>query len=70
VAAYGQPDEDHNFMTQSYKCNGNNCVLEMSIDLGGASANATFTSKSVDAKIKDLTDQKAKAGAASGAQGL
>jgi hypothetical protein len=70
IAAYGQPDENNDMITQSYSWNGNDCVLDMRIDLGGAGATADFTSKSVDAKIKDVTDQKAKAGAASGAQGL
>ena len=70
IAAYGQPDESSDMITQSYSWNGKDCVLNMRIDLGGAGATADFTSKAVDAKIKDVTNEKAKAGAANGAQGL
>ncbi len=70
ITAYGQPDQNSNLITQSYTWNGNDCVLDLRIDMDGAGATASFTSKTVDAKIKDLTDQKAKAGAATGAQGL
>jgi hypothetical protein len=61
IAAYGQPDESDTW-------NGDDCVLEFYNYHDDSSAN--FSSKSVDAKIKAITEQKAQSGAAAGAQNL
>jgi len=70
IAAYGQPDETSNMMEETDTWNGDDCVLTWSTDGLGDDSSADFTSKSVDAKIKAITEQKAQAGAAAGAKNL
>jgi hypothetical protein len=71
IAAYGQPDETSNMMGETDTWNGDDCILTWSTEgLTGEDSNADFTSKSVDAKIKAITEQKAQAGAAAGAKNL
>jgi hypothetical protein len=69
VAAYGNADKDSDFMTETLTWEGEDCVLILAYDIEG-NASANFTSKTVDAKIDAITEQKAKAGAAAGANGL
>ncbi|TSA31963.1 MAG: hypothetical protein D4R65_10315 [Verrucomicrobiaceae bacterium] len=70
IAAYGQPDKTMEMMTKTFEWNGDDCILRLSYGLGDGDATADFESKSVNEKIKSITEQKAKAGAAEGAKGL
>jgi hypothetical protein len=70
IAAYGQPDETSNMMGEADSWNGDDCVLSLTTEAIGDGSSADFSSKSVDAKIKAITEQKAKEGAAAGAQNL
>ena len=69
IAGYGQPDETNTFMTETIRWEGDDCILSLDKELMGG-ANARFSSKSVDKKIKDIKMKKAKEEAASGAGSL
>jgi len=69
IAGYGPPDDTSNFMTKTLTWNGDNCVLSLDFQLMG-DASARFSSKSVTERIKALKLEKAKAGAAAGADSL
>jgi hypothetical protein len=68
ISAYGQPSGSAGFSDGS-KWEGEDCVLEWTKDFEGNSS-AVFTSKKVDAQIKQITEDKAKQGAAQGAKNL
>jgi hypothetical protein len=70
ITAYGQPDDTSQMMGETDTWNGDDCVLVFRIDVIDEGSTAIFSSNSVDAKIKAITEQKAKAGAAAGAQNL
>jgi len=69
IAGYGQPDKTTNFMTETIRWEGDDCILSLDNKLMGG-ANARFSSKSVDKKIKETKVKKAKEEAASGAGAL
>lgn len=69
IAGYGQPDKTNNFMTKTLIWEGDDCVLSFENELMG-DANARFTSKSVEKRIKEIKLKKAKEAASSGASGL
>jgi hypothetical protein len=69
IAGYGQPDKTTNFMTETIRWEGDDCILSLDNELMGG-ANARFSSKSVDKKIKEIKLRKAKDEAASGAEAL
>ena len=69
IAAFGQPDKTSEFTGTTLEWTGDDCELNFKTELLGGSY-AKFSSKSVSAKIKDITEQKAKAGAADGVKGL
>lgn len=66
IAGYGQPDENNKLMTDTIRWEGDDCILSLDNELMGG-ANARFSSKSVDKKIKEIKVKKAKDEAASGA---
>jgi hypothetical protein len=68
LSAYGQPSGTVMFSDGS-KWEGEDCVLQWTKDFEG-NASAIFTSKKVDAAIKQITEDKAKQGAAQGAKNL
>jgi hypothetical protein len=70
IAAYGKPDKDQSFLSETLTWEGDDCVLQLHFDMGDGGATAEFSSKSVDDQIKAITEEKAKAGAAAGAQNL
>lgn len=69
IAGYGQPSATNSFMTDAIRWEGDDCVLIFNNELMGG-ANARFSSKSVDDKIKELKQTRAKEGAVSGASKL
>jgi len=69
IAAYGQPDQTTNFMSKDLLWIGDDCKVTLAYELMG-DASADFSSKSVDEKIKAITEEKAKSGAADGAKSL
>jgi len=69
IAAFGQPDKTSEFTGTTLEWTGDDCELNFKTELLGGSY-AKFSSKSVNAKIKGITEQKAKAGAADGVKGL
>lgn len=70
IAAYGQPDETVNMMSETLLWKGEDCTLALTANTMDDGSVAKFTSKSVDAQIQSITEQKAKAGAAEGASSL
>jgi hypothetical protein len=70
ISAYGQPDETTDLFAKTLTWNGEDCTITLDSEAIGEGSVAVFSSKSVDAKIESITEQKAKAGAASGAQNL
>ena len=69
IAGYGQPDKTKSFMTETIRWEGDDCILTLDKELMGE-ANARFSSKSVDQKIKEIKMKKAKEEASSGADSL
>ena len=69
IAGYGKPDETSTFMTETIRWEGDDCILSLGNELMGG-ANARFSSKSVDKKIKEIKMKTAKEEAASGAGAL
>jgi hypothetical protein len=69
IAGYGQPDKSSSFMTDSLSWSGDDCTSTLSFEMMG-DANARFTSKSIDQKIKEIKLQKARDGAAAGIDSL
>ena len=67
IAAYGQPERGRSFMSEQLVWEGNKTKLILD---SGMNVNAIFSNKDVDAKIQELIQQKAKAGAAAGAKSL
>lgn len=69
IAGYGQPDDTNTFMTETIQWEGDDVMLRLNNELMGG-ANAHFSSKSVDKRIKEIKLKKAKEEAASGAGAL
>ena len=67
IVAYGQPVKERQIMRDNWVWEGNKTKLEFET---GMSVNAIFSNKDVTAQIKELIRQKAKAGAAGGAENL
>jgi len=57
ITAYGQPDQNTNIMSQDLLWIGDDCKVTLSIGISGRT-NADFSSKSVNAKIKALTEER------------
>ena len=69
TTAFGQPERKTSVFNNVLEWKGEDCTLTLTSEMMGGST-AEFSSKSVDAKIKSVTAQKAKAGAAEGAKDL
>jgi len=69
IAGYGQPTKTNTLMTKTLIWQGDDCELSFENELMG-DANARFTSKSVESRIKEIKLKKAKEAAASGAGSL